>query len=344
MNIYQRQMNSLGLNVEQYSKMLDIPKSITKKMISGNGEVVKDMEINNFLRKNIFNRHQEIEENKEEKKVEALNIKLKRGENNYDNKKMWLLQEYNDSIEVQWYINEFDRDTYFQKYNVKNKFDLMKRYKFNCNKGRLKGLKEVGESTIDRLICKQYDELGKQTAYALICQLYDCFELGHINAPIQKDKKNNIKKENGSLQKKKYTEENQKLRDWYNEFDFEKFVTENSILYKDIAEAINVPYGSLYPMKRKTYVPNEDVLKKLKDYVDSFENKFETKIIPDEHNAIVSEESIMNSSELENHITLNLDNVKIIGTLTQEDILRNLLKDRLTEQEKIIIKLFGGRI
>lgn len=45
MNIYKRQMNSLGVNLEQYSKILDIPKKITKKIINGNGEVTKDMKL-----------------------------------------------------------------------------------------------------------------------------------------------------------------------------------------------------------------------------------------------------------------------------------------------------------
>ena len=46
MNIYKRQMNDLGLNIEEYSRMLDIPKLVTEKMVNGNGEVVDNMEIN----------------------------------------------------------------------------------------------------------------------------------------------------------------------------------------------------------------------------------------------------------------------------------------------------------
>ena len=340
-NIYKRQMNELGLDIDQYSNMVDIPKKIVKKMISGNGEVVKDMEINNFLRKNLFTKHQEIEENKEEKKMEALDIKMKRGENTSENKKQFLLDKYPDSKEVQWYINEYDKDTYFKKYNVKNKFDLMKKYKFKCNKGRLRGLKEVGESTIDRLISKQYNELGKDTAYTLICQLYDCFELGHI-------------KENQEIQiqnqPKEYLKE-EELRDWYNKFDLEKFVNEKSILYKDIAEAINIPRGSVYPMKKKTYIPNIEILKKLKEYVDSFE----TKIIPDERTAIISEESVMKPTNINGMelidtplgtgIYINNEESKIEPLYNNnEEILRNLLKDRLTEEEKTLIRIFGGRI
>ena len=330
MNIYKKQMNQLGLNIEEYSKLLGVPEEVIRKNINGKGEVVKNMDINNFLKKNLFIKHQEVEENKEEKKVEALNIKLARGENSYENKKEYLLNKYPDSIEVQWYINEYNKEAYFKKYNVKNKFDLMRRYKFNCNKGRLKGLKEVGESTIDRLICKQYNELGKETAYTLICQLYDCFELGGIKEKSEKMKNYNIEKGKKGFLPIKYTKEEQNLRNWYNKFDLEKFIKENSILYKDIAEAINIPYGSVYPMKRKSYVPNQEILRRLKDYVDSFENKFETK------NVTMEQAKVFDISANVEDITKPM--------FTQEDLLRNLLKDRLTEEEKTLIRIFGGQI
>lgn len=417
MNIYQRQMRDLGLDIDQYSQMLEIPKSITKKIVNGNGEVVKNnMEINNFLRKNLFNKHQEVEKNKDEKKMEAVGIKLLRGENSYDSKKRWLLENYPDSKEVKWYINEYDKKTYFEKYNIKNKADLMRRYNFTCNTGRLKGLKDVGISTIDRLVNKQYDELGIKSAYPLICQLYDCLELGNIKANGNYKPKydNKIQIEN--------KEEEQKLKDWFYNFDFkdfcdkheitttqfsrdintsgstikaiknrkykpsmilinrlynyvnnynnnnieietdlekwfkqfdlEKFVNEKSILYKDIAEAINIPYGSIYPMKRKTYVPNDEILKRLKDYVDSFDNKYETQTVTG--SAKVFNETISNED------IMKLDNVVVSSgfittapiaesTITplyndNEEMLRNLLINRLTEEEKMLIKLFWGKI
>lgn len=328
MNIYKRQMNELGLDIDQYSNMVEIPKKIVKKMINGNGEVVKDMEINNFLRKNLFTKHQEIEGNKEEKKIEALDIKMKKGENTSENKKQFLLNKYPDSKEVQWYINEYDKDTYFKKYNIKNKFDLMKRYKFDCNKGRLKGLKEVGVNTIDRLINKQYNELGKDTAYTLICQLYNCLELGNIKKEAEEEKKYNIEKGIKGFRPIEYTKEEQELREWYKDFDLEKFVIKNSILYKDIAEAINIPHGSVYPMKKKIYTPNIEILKKLKEYVDSFENKHDNIII----NALVEK----------NEPVINEKPQEIIND--NEIALRNLLKDRLTEEEKTLIRIFGGKI
>jgi len=412
MNIYQRQMRDLGLDIDQYSQMLEIPKSITKKIVNGNGEVVKNnMEINNFLRKNLFNKHQEVEKNKDEKKMEALNVKLLRGENSYDSKKRWLLENYPDSKEVQWYINEYDRDTYFAKNNIKNKADLMRKYTFTCDTGRLKGLKDVGISTIDRLVNKQYDELGINTAYPLICQLYDCLELGNIKAhgDYQPKYNNKIQIEN--------KEEEQKLKDWFynfnfkdfcdkheitttqfaldiktsgstvkaikkgtykpsmilinklydyvnnydnsnvetdlekwfKQFDLEKFVNEKSILYKDIAEAINIPYGSIYPMKRKTYVPNDEILKRLKDYVDSFDNKYETQTVtgsakvfdtPVDENYLKEIEDNLNT-----FVTINHEEPKIEPLYNNnEELLRNLLKDRLTEEEKTLILLFHGNL
>lgn len=328
MNIYKRQMNDLGLNVEEYSKMLDIPKSVVAKMINGNGEVVDNMEINNFLRKNIFTKHQEVENNKEEKKVEALNVKLMRGENSYETKKQWLLEKYPNSKEVLWYVNEYDRDTYFAKNNVQNKADLMRRYTFTCNTGRLKGLKEVGLSTIDRLVNKQYNELGIYTAYPLICQLYDCLELGNIKANSNYKPKYNNKIQ---IENKK---EEQKLKDWFYNFDFKDFCNKHEITTTQFALDIKTSVTTVKAIKIGKYKPSMKLTKRLKDYVDSFENKFETQI----------EEKQLDISTNEEKLILPLDNVKIIGTLTQEELLRNLLKDRLTEEEKTLIRIFGGRI
>ena len=417
MNIYQRQMKELGLNLDQYSKFLDIPKSITKKIINGNGEVVEDMEINNFLRKNLFGKHQEVENNKEEKKVEALGMKVAHGDNSYETKKQWLLDNYPNSKEVQWYINEYDRDTYFSKNNVDNKTDLMRRYTFTCNTGRLKGLKEVGLSTIDRLVNKQYDELGTHTAYPLICQLYNALELGLIEDKKEIGKNINIEKGKKGFQKKEYNEEEQKLRDWFNNFDFrdfcnknditttqfsrdintsgstikaiknkkykpsmilinrlynyvnnynnnnikietdlekwfkqfdlEKFVNEKSILYKDIAKAINIPYGSIYLMKKKTYVPNDEILKRLKDYIDSFDNKYETQTVTGSAKVFDIPVNTEHLKEVGDNffIVTNNEEPKIEPLYNNnEELLRNLLKDRLTEEERTLIKIFGGRI
>lgn len=329
MNIYQRQMKELGLNLDQYSKFLDIPKSITKKIINGNGEVVKDMEINNFLRKNLFGKHQEVENNKEEKKVEALGIKLIRGQNNFDSKRDWLLKNYPNSKEVLWYINEYDRDTYFAKNNVQNKADLMRRYTFTCNTGRLKGLKEVGISTIDRLVNKQYDELGTYTAYPLICQLYDCLELGNIKVyGDYKPKYNNkIQIEN--------KEEEQKLKDWFYSFDFKDFCNKHEITTTQFALDIKTSGSTVKAIKNKKYKPSMKLAKRLKDYVESFENKFETQTVTMEQ-AKVFDEAISDED-----IT-KLDND--IKTINNEEVLRNLLKDRLTIEEIELIRIFGGRI
>lgn len=370
MNIYQRQMRDLGLDIDQYSQMLEIPKSITKKIVNGNGEVVKNnMEINNFLRKNLFNKHQEVEKNKEEKKVETLNVKLIRGENSYESKKKWLLENYPESKEVQWYINEYDRDTYFAKNNIKNKADLMRRYNFSCNVGRLKKQEKVGISTIDRLVNKQYDELGIKSAYPLICQLYNCLELGYIE-DIQESKKDiNTKKGVRGFQKKEYTEEEQNLRKWFSNFDLEEFITKNGISYKSFSNATGIAKQSIYSVKLKKYIPSCEILRNMKEFV----SKFEPVIIPDERTAIVSEESIMRPFESvtvtgnakvfdipEDRDIMKLDNAVVsngfittapIGESTitplyneSEEMLRNLLINRLTEEEKMLIKLFGGKI
>lgn len=394
MNIYKRQMESLGIDLEKYSKILDVPEKITKKIINGNGEVTKDMEINNFLRKNLFERHQEIEKNKEEKQMEALNLKIIHGENSDDAKKQWLLENYPNSKEVQWYVNEYDKATYFTKYNIKNRTDLMNRYKFNCNTGKLKGLNEVGISTIERLTEKKYDQLGIKTAYPLICQLYDCLALGNI--------------------KERQFENKDKLKEWFMNFDMDNFIKENSMSYMELAEKIGVNYKSIYSAKTKKYIPSNQIIQKIKNIVDSkdlnemqvwfnnfdfreFCNKneiptsqmaFDLKVsnstikaiknkkykpsmtlinrlydyVNNYDNSNVEIETVTTGQTKAFNETINNEDIMKVDygfittapfkenletmqpIQTQEDLLRNLLKDRLTEEEKVLIQIFGGKL
>lgn len=333
MNIYQRQMKELGLNLDQYSKFLGIPKSITKKIINGNGEVVEDMEINSFLRKNLFGKHQEVENNKEEKKAEALNIKLMRGENSYETKKQWLLEKYPNSEEVKWYINEYNKKEYFEKHDIQNRADLMRRYKFTCKTGRLKNQKEVGITTIERLTEKKYDELGTQSAYPLICQLYDCLALGNIKKRTEKARSyyysGNAQKGKRGFQTNEYTEEEQKLINWFYTFDLKGFGNAHDITTTQMARDLKTSGSTIKAIKKGTYKPSMKLAKRLKDYVDSFENKVEIQ-------TTIDNIETFNIPVVNEHLEIMENN--------NEEILRNLLKDRLTEEEKTLIRIFGGRI
>ena len=73
-NIYRRQMQELGLNPKQYAKLIDMPYEVVKDMLYDK-EGDYSMEIGNILRKNMFNKHQDIENNFENAKFNAMRIK-----------------------------------------------------------------------------------------------------------------------------------------------------------------------------------------------------------------------------------------------------------------------------
>ena len=329
MNIYKKQMNQLGLNIREYSKLLGVPEEVIRKNINGKGEVVKNMDINNFLKKNLFIKHQEVEENKEQKKMEALDIKLSRGENSFENKKIWLLEKYPESKEVNWYVNEYDRDTYFEKYGIKNKFDLMRKCNFRCDAGRLRYGGEVGESTIDRLTKKEYKQLGKDTAYSLICQLYNFFVLGKNKEEIKTYEKNEDKNIGNSYQD---------LKEWYDNFDFKSYFNNLNKSSAAIAREVKVSPTTIKAIKTRKYRPSNSMILKMKKYVEKNSKKNKYIEVPKK-----DEEKIVATSE-EINIPMIPSQEEEFMKVNENFIMRNLLKDRLTEEERTLIRIFGGQI
>ena len=98
----------------------------------------------------------------------------------------------------------------------------MRRYDFVSNAGRIKG--KVCDSTIQRVIKRQYDEVGAEVIYEIAQQLYDCFEKGNIK-PISKD---NVL----------ITENENELRNWYKEFDFNKFIKEHDMTIEQFGKKV----------------------------------------------------------------------------------------------------------
>lgn len=324
MNIYKRQMERLGLNLEQYSKLVGMPIEITKKIINEK-EVVEDMQVNNFLRNNIFNKHQEIEK-EENKTQEAINIKLNDSDVFSHPKIQNLIQKYPNSEELYWYLTKFNRDEYFEKYNVASYQDLMRRYEFISYNGRIKG--RVCHSTVVRVISRLYDEVGEEVIYELAKQLYDCFEKGNIKEIDE----NNTKKFRPTPRKKeiKITQEDEDdLRIWYKDFDFHKFIQEHDMTVKEFGEKVCLAESTTFAFFKKyaQYKPSTSVLQRVKDFVESCDKIVEQ---------ITMEEEIM----CENPIYAEEVGIEF----EENDMLKELLKERLTEQEKYLIRLFGGNI
>lgn len=329
MNIYKRQMEKLGLNLEQYSKLVGMPIEMTKKLIEGK-EVVEDMQINNFLRNNIFNKHQEIE--KQESKVEeAINIKMEDNDVFSHPKIQNLIKIYPNSVELFWYLTKFNMEEYFEKYDVRSYQDLIRRYNFTSYSGRIKGT--VCYSTIQRVIQRQYDEVGEKVIYELAIQLYDCFENGNIK-PIDKSKvKKNASKP--ASKKNEIITENE-LKNWYKEFDFHKFIKEHDMTVKEFGNKVYLAESTTFAFFKKyaQYKPSISVLQRVKDFVESYDKNLEQ----------ITIEETMQINDNTTVIPMETGVGIIVKPTDENSMLKELLKERLTEHEKYLIRLFGGRI
>ena len=89
-NIYLRQMQELGLNPKQYAKLINIPYEVVKDFIYGR-EGDYNMGLKDLLRRNMVEKHQEVEENFEGAKLKALEIK----------------HNESDIYYIEWYNNEY---------------------------------------------------------------------------------------------------------------------------------------------------------------------------------------------------------------------------------------------
>ena len=104
-------MQELGLNPKQYAKLIDMPYEVVKDMLYDK-EGDYSMEIKKILRNNMFNKHQDIENNFENAKFNAMRIKKEDSEIDYLN----------------WYEKDYIKDLLFEKLPVSSITDFEKRY------------------------------------------------------------------------------------------------------------------------------------------------------------------------------------------------------------------------
>lgn len=322
MTIYERQMKRLGLNLEQYSKLLQVPIEITKKLV--NGEEFENMGINDFIRNNVLKKHNELE-NDENTALKVVEIKHESSEYQFEEEAM------------NWYMNEYDRDDFFKKIEVKNNIDFVRKYEFTCNVGRTKG-KILSDSVYTRLFIKKIEEMGKATLPVLVKQMYDLY----INYPESKERykrKNEILGAFTNISEKRNNDID--LITWYKNFDFNDYFEHSKDKKSEVAKKLDMFSSSIYAIANKQYIPSNKILKKLKNYFDNIDNQ-ET-IEP------VEEEIEVLDLPRQEEINFEDNNVQVVNeqeirTNTQEDLLRRILITRLSQEEKELIRLFGGKV
>ena len=154
-----------------------------------------------------------------------------------------------------------------------------------------------------------------------------------VNEKIEKD-------DNKINTRRRYVRKNNDddLLKWYKEFDFEDFLTKKDMKIADFAKNLGLAYSTTCQIVKKSacYTPSNFVILKLKDYVES--NPINEKEIIEQPITIIEE--IENKPKqvttIENPLEYSIQN--------ENELLRSLIKERLTEQEKYLIKLFGGNL
>ena len=314
-NIYQKQMNKLNLNAKQYAELTGMPYEVVKDILY-NKEGDYSMEIKNLLRKNMMNKHQEIENNFDNAKFKAMELKK---EVNY----------------LKWYDKEYTLDLLKEKLQLNSIKQFENNYCLKINN------KKASSWTYNILVAKrEYErhsiEKGKKLEF--IKQLYDIIVNDNADAyynPITK-KVINITpiKQNGKINYKK----------WYKNFDIKQWKKENNIDNYKLVDVLGLSQCTVSGLvSKKQY--SQATLEKFYNYVMSLDTKEETILSSDLTNDEL--ETLDTTNTLQDNSTSD----KVDNSINQIEIdhdnnaiLRMILVNRLTDEEKLLIELFGGKI
>lgn len=335
-NIYRRQMQELGLNTKEYAELLKIPYEVVKDIIYDK-EGDYSMEVKDLLRQTMFNRHQDIENNYENAKFDAMQIK--RNEIDY----------------LEWYDKEYSFDLLKKKLNIHSISEFKRKYNLIVRE------KRASEWFYNSLTSKT-NYKDRQIATDVIeefsRQLYDIIVNDNGEAYLLE---NEIKIEKPV---KHYSIKEQKEKEkWFKEFNVKAFMKENNITTKELAEELNLAYSTLCQFVAKTHYGKGTVFK-FYDFVKSIEDetneekelelneeenktftkleeqpKIENKLFDE----VLEEEDIEKLKETPQIIkTYQEPKIEIINN--NDDILRKILINRLTDEEKELIRIFGGKL
>jgi len=304
-NIYQKQMNKLKLNAKQYAELTGMPYEVVKDILY-NKEGDYSMEIKNLLRKNMMNKHQEIENNYENAKIKALELK-------------------HESNSMNWYINDYtpellteilklkSRKAFEDKYRIIVDDKLASHWFYTCILGKINyDNHEIRKEVVEQFVEQLYDIIVNKNADAYLKTSTDKIEVKH-------HKKTSILK-------------------WFKNFDFKKYLKENDISRGELARICGVNYTTLCHLMNKGKKANyeTEAMRKIYNYIHDINEDNETSDTLMQLREMQNNEPVFISQKEEPKIEIiNNDN---------DEILRKILINRLTEEEKELIRLFGGKI
>ena len=309
-NIYRKQMNKLKLNAKQYAELTGMPYEVVKDILYDK-EGDYSMEIKNLLRKNMMNKHQEIENNYETAKFKALELKH---ENNSMN----------------WYINEYTPELLKETLNLKSRKEFEDKYEIIIDDKPathwfyvcLTGKKNYNNREIRKAVVEQFAE-----------QLYDIL--------VNRNENNYLRKPTNKVavaHKQKTS-----ILKWFKKFDFDNYIKENDISKTILADKCDINYTTLCHLikKRKHLTYETETMKKVYNYINN--NVSYDSISEAQEQDIVSN-TLLKLREEQQPIFMSTKEEPKIEIINNDDIMRKILVSRLTEEEKALIELFGGKI
>lgn len=302
MTIYERQMKKLGLTIEQYAKLTEIPVDILKKLLKNEG-VSENMGLNDFFRKNTVELHDKLESDIDNTIQKSNEIIID------DNVKK--MQE--DSKILEWYTKTYSRGKLLKATNCTTTRAFENNYKITL------GGKRATRWFYNSIINQGGKEIATDKIIEFAKQLYDILENGNLAKYRDYQYKNN----DSHVAKDKYQE-------WFKNYDIRGFAKKHNITQKQGCKELEMAESSYHNMLGGSYFPSAKVIQKVQKWVEKYENK--------------------SISELENKKEENIENNNVINATYQminensDEMLKKLLITRLTDEEKYLIKLFGGKI
>lgn len=243
-NIYVRQMQELGLNPKQYAELIEIPYGVVKDFIYGR-EGDYEMGLKDLLRRNMLEKHQEIEENFEGAKIKAAEIK------------------HNEGVDLRkWYENEYTPELLLNTLGLRSRVDFERKYDIILDGKRASHWFYVcltGKTNYDN------HEIRLDIQDQFIRQLYDI--LVNNNAEkYKREEPTEVKIFPSQRKPKKNNEYKNMYFKWFREFDIRRFIKEQDITQSQLAKEINVGLRTIGDLVNERHYTKR-TLQKLYNYV-----------------------------------------------------------------------------
>ena len=328
-NIYRRQMNELKLNPRQYAQLINMPYEVVKDFLyDKDGNYSK--EIRDTLREIMIQKHQEIENNFENSKYKGMEIRRTMNVNYLD-----------------WYEKEYTWDRLKDKLNINKIVEFENKYYLTING-------QKASHWIYSLLISKKEYKGKAIALEkkieFIRQLYDILENDNANEYLATISDMIPKKTTKTINDDFYFA-------WYKDFDVKKFMKQHGLTNTLLGKEIDLGVVSTSNLVSKKFYTRK-TLKKLYNYVNNISTTQNDDIstIADNINKVIKEQvqndvpklfdkdiDVDELMEQEPVITYYQEpSIQLVNT--NDDILRKILINRLTDEEKELIRIFGGKL